>query len=66
MVAFTICFQCSNGGIFWVYVAEIVEDAGVGLCVFILMGLLVIQSLTANAITNAIGVLGLFLVLGGF
>jgi len=61
---FTVTFQATNGGVFWVYVAEIVEDAGIGLCVCVLMGLLFLQSVFTNMIIDGIGVQGLFLILG--
>lgn len=37
-----------------------------GLCLFVLMGLLLVQSLFTNSVKQAIGVNGLFYVLAGF
>lgn len=42
MCAFIFFFQCSNGTLLWIYCAEICTDAALGLCVFVLMGMLTI------------------------
>jgi len=42
MCSFIVFLQCSNGTLLWVYCAEICTDAALGLCVFILMGMLTI------------------------
>ena len=40
MCGMVISFQASNGSLFWVYAAETVADAGIGFCVFVMMGFL--------------------------
>ena len=67
MCLFIIALQMSNGTLIWIYCSEICTDAALGLCVFILMGMLVLQSLTSLSIMNSsIGVDGLFYGLGAF
>ena len=47
MSAFIISFQSSNGSLFWVYVSDVGTDAAFGICLFTLMLMLTIQTLTA-------------------
>lgn len=67
MCIFIIALQMSNGTLIWIYCSEICTDSALGLCIFILMGMLVLQSLTSLSIMHSsIGVDGLFYGLGGF
>lgn len=68
---FTICahiisFQSSNGAAFWVYANEIGQDAAMGLCIFILFGILFVQSFIAEAFIAWISIEGFFYFFGGF
>ena len=68
MSAFIITFQASNGALFWVYVSDIGTEATFGLCLFTLMVMLLLQSLTALPLMNSswCGVDGMFFGLAAF
>lgn len=61
-----LSFQMSNGSAFWIYVGEIATEQAIGLCLLMLMGLLLIQSLVANALMSAMGYEVFFYVFAGF
>jgi len=68
MLTIVLSFQMSNGGMFFMYAAEVVVDAGIGLCLMVLLGLLVLQTLTVELFfdIDAIGIKGVFIGFGGF
>ena len=65
IVIYLIAIQNGNGSAFWVYCGEVANATANGLCVFVLMGVLLIQSLTTATLIDAMGVAGLFYTLGG-
>ena len=66
MCFFVISLQSSNGSAFWVYAAEVCCDAAMGVCLFVLWGILVIQSLLAETLIDLLSIQGLFYGLAGF
>ena len=66
MCSFIVLFQTSNGSVFFVYCAECLVDSVLGFCVFILMTLLFLQSVTSLSIINSIGLDKMFYGLGAF
>ena len=48
MILFMIAYVITNGPIIWLYVSEIVSDAALGFCLFVLWSLVLLLSLTTN------------------
>mgnify|MGYP003906817905 CR=1 FL=1 len=50
------------------YASEVIVDSAIGICLLVLMGLLVIQSLTVESLFDieGFGVKGVFIVFGAF
>lgn len=67
MLTVILSFQMSNGAMFFMYAAEVVVDSAIGLCLLVLMGWLVIESLVLETIFDikAIGIKGVFIGFGG-
>jgi hypothetical protein len=63
MFEFTFC--CSNGTVFWLYIAEITVDKGLGIAVFIRMMTLFILSIVTLPVLNKIGFEWFFFFFGG-
>lgn len=63
MFEFTFC--CSNGTVFWLYIAEITVDKGLGIAVFIRMITLFILSIVTLPILKSIGYQYFFFFFGG-
>lgn len=61
-----VFFQLSNGTAFWIYVGEIANEVAIGICLLVLMGVLLLQSLVANPLMAAIGYANFFYAFGGF
>ena len=64
-----IVFQAGNGSGFWQYVGEVANGAATGLCVFVLMFLLFLQSYVTPYIVsddNPDGIIYLFYFFAGF
>ena len=57
--------QMGTGTCWWIYVGEVANATANGLCVMMMMVVLIAQSLTTNTIIDAIGVQGMFYILGG-
>ena len=71
LMAMCLCilsFQMSNGATFWIYASEVIVDSAFAICLVILWGVLLIQSLTSLSLVNidGYGVKGLFLTLAVF
>jgi len=62
---FEFTFCCSNGTVFWLYIAEITVDKGLGLAVFVRMMTLLILSLITLPILQATGFEWFFFFFGG-
>lgn len=62
---FEFTFCCSNGTVFWLYIAEITVDKGLGLAVFIRMMTLLILSLVTLPILQATNYSLFFFFFGG-
>jgi hypothetical protein len=56
----------SNGSAFWHYCGEVTNEHGNGLCLLMLMGVLLVQSLSANQIIASIGQAAFFNILAGW
>ena len=61
-----IIYQCSLGSVFWIYASEVCTDAALGVCVFLMFGILALQSTLFITVLKAIGVGSTFYVFGGF
>ena len=61
---FEFTFCCSNGTVFWLYIAEITVDRGLGLAVFVRMLTLFILTQTALPIFQSIGFDFFFIIFG--
>jgi hypothetical protein len=64
-----VIFQAGNGSGFWQYVGEVANAAATGMCVFVLMALLFLQSLVTPYIVtteNPAGATALFYFFAGF
>ena len=48
MILFMIAYVITNGPIIWLYVSEIVSDAALGFCLFVLWTFVLILSLSTN------------------
>ena len=66
MCTAVVTFQFTMGSAFWVYASEVIVDSALGLCVFLMFGLLALESLLAIYIIQAIGVATTFYIFGGF
>lgn len=66
IVIFIVVFQCTQGSGFWIYVSEIISsDSVMGVCLFIQMLCMTLQSMTTQLIlSSGMGVTGLFMMLG--
>jgi len=62
---FEFTFCCSNGTVFWLYIAEITVDKGLGIAVFIRMITLFILSIITLPILNKVGFVWFFFFFGG-
>ena len=61
---FVLTFGATVGSVFFVYIAEICEDAALGFCISVLMLVLFLQTMFTELIISAVDVTGLFLILG--
>jgi len=66
ILLFILIFQCTQGSALFVYIAEVCDsDSVMGLCLFILMFGLTLQSMFTTCLLNSkLGVTGMFFVLG--
>jgi len=66
MIVCLISFQLSIGTTLFIYVAEVLMDQAIGLCLQVLIGVLIIQTFTMQPLFNleGFGVTGTFLLLG--
>ena len=55
-----ISYQASTGSAFWIYTTEIGQDAAMGLCLFTLTSILLLQSLFATPFVNLVGIEGFY------
>jgi len=65
LILFEFTFCCSNGTVFWLYIAEITIDKGLGIAVFIRMMTLFILSIVTLPILKAVGFEWFFFFFGG-
>ena len=66
LILFEFTFCCSNGTVFWLYIAEITVDKGLGIAVFIRMITLFILSIVTLPILKSVGFEWFFFFFGGF
>ena len=67
IVAFIVAFQMTQGTVFWIYAAEVCADSALGVCLFLLMAALILQSYVSPIILNSsFGLEGLMLSLAIF
>lgn len=59
-------FQGSVGSAIWVYASEVLEDAALGICIFLMFGGITAQSLTFIFILKGFGVDKTFYLFGAF
>ena len=52
IIAFMIIYVITNGPIIWLYVSEIVSDAALGFCLFVLWSFILLLSLVTNSLMN--------------
>lgn len=65
MCTVVLLFQASNGSGVWVYSGDVANEVAMGVVLLVLMGLTLLQSLTTQSITNAIGIDGFFYIFAG-
>ena len=66
ILMFILIFQCTQGSALFVYIAEVSDsDSVMGMCLFVLMFGLTVQSMFTTCLLNSkLGVVGMFFVLG--
>lgn len=52
ILLFMIIYVITNGPIIWLYVSEIVSDAALGFCLFVLWSFILLLSLVTNSLMN--------------
>jgi hypothetical protein len=61
-----IFFQCSSGAGFWIYQGEVASVKAASVCIFMIMGITLVQSTTAKSLINALGIDGMFYLFAGY
>lgn len=64
IIIFMIVYVITNGPIIWLYVGEIVVDAGLGFCLFVLWMLILLLSLFTNLLMDIFTPAGVFWIFG--
>jgi hypothetical protein len=64
IVLFIITYVITNGPIIWLYVSEIVSDAALGFCLFVLWTLILLLSLLTNFLMDVLTPKGVFWLFG--
>jgi len=64
IILFMITYVITNGPIIWLYISEIVSDAALGLCLFILWAFILLLSLLTNFLMDVLTPQGVFWLFG--
>ena len=64
IIVFMVIYVITNGPIIWLYVSEIVSDAALGFCLFILWSFILLLSLLTNFLMDALTPKGVFWLFG--